>query len=809
MKIKLLFFFVLLIGFQTFNLTYAVPQVTINQSPAQSDSPFTVKDSNNNILFQILSDGKATINEFIRLSADGLTSLRTYVFPDESGTIVLEDSPQTLTSKTIDADFNSITNIDDSEIKSGANIALSKLATDPLARASHTGTQTASTISDFDNQVILSRLDEMASPTSDVSINSQKLTNLGEPTSSTDAATKNYVDSVAQGLDIKQSVRVATTTDITLSGTQTIDGVSVIATNRVLVKDQTDPVENGIYVVSAGAWSRSTDADDASDVSSGMFTFVREGTTFADVGFVLVTDDPITPGITALTFTQFSGVPVGEVNTASNIVSDSSTQIGLVKAKSGTDLPFKVLREGANISLTTDNENATIAVTGAELTANKNAASGYAGLDGSSRIAKAQTPSDTVYTGDGQTLTSKTIDADSNSITNIDDDEIKTNAGISWTKISKTGSSIHDLANVTSIGCAAGQVLKSSASSWICANDIGEENTVSNVGTGSGVFKQKTSEDFELKSLIGTTGVVISSNTNDLTFSLASIPKGSISSTGTWTAAEIPNLDASKITTGTFAKSVQNSATVYNDQANTYTSGSKQTFSSSASTAGIGLTGIAGNPSGLANGDVWYDSTANKFKAREGGITKSIISNTVSRDYVRTGGTNWYSLNTGHTAPANTAVVTNVIRAFPLISGANGFSADRLAIDVGSSAGGSNCIVGIYTDTGNLYPSTKVVDGGVFSTATTGLKSATVSFSLNPGTLYWAVYNCSGTPSLRSHAVNSIPPVLGFTGAAGAGQNIVGLTAARTYDGTLPASFPAGATNLLNTNAPIILMRAS
>ena len=90
----------------------------------------------------------------------------------------------------------------DADINASAAIALSKLATDPLARANHTGTQAASTILDFDTQVRTSRLDQMAAPTAAVSANSQKITNLGTPTSSTDASTKAYVDtSIANLID--------------------------------------------------------------------------------------------------------------------------------------------------------------------------------------------------------------------------------------------------------------------------------------------------------------------------------------------------------------------------------------------------------------------------------------------------------------------------------------------------------------------------------------------------------------------------------------------------------------------------------
>lgn len=100
------------------------------------------------------------------------------------------------------------------------------------------------------------------SPGASVSFNSQKITDLADPTSGKDAANKDYVDSAAQGLTPKTSVRAATTENITLANTQTIDTVSLIAGDRVLVKDQTASKENGIYtVVDAGSWTRATDCD--------------------------------------------------------------------------------------------------------------------------------------------------------------------------------------------------------------------------------------------------------------------------------------------------------------------------------------------------------------------------------------------------------------------------------------------------------------------------------------------------------------------------------------------------------------------
>jgi len=184
-------------------------------------------------------------------------------------------------------------------------------------------TLTAAKISDFDTQVRTSRLDQMAAPTADVSLNSQKITNLATPTADTDAATKAYVDASRSGLDVKASVRAATTANITLSGTQTVDGVALIAGDRVLVKDQSTASANGIYVVAASTWSRSTDADTDAEVTSGMFTFVEEGTVNADSGWVLSTNNPIVVGSTSLAFAQFSGA--GQITAGAGLTKTGNT----------------------------------------------------------------------------------------------------------------------------------------------------------------------------------------------------------------------------------------------------------------------------------------------------------------------------------------------------------------------------------------------------------------------------------------------------------------------------------------------------
>jgi len=146
-----------------------------------------------------------------------------------------------------------------------------------------------------------------------IAMGTNKITGLGTPTDATDAATKAYVDSAAQGIDWKASVRAATTGNVTIASNlengDTLDGVTLATGDRVLVKNQSTGSENGIYVVKAsGAPDRSTDADTGAELTSNFAVFVEQGTTNADQGYVLTNDGAITVGTTALTFTQFTGL---------------------------------------------------------------------------------------------------------------------------------------------------------------------------------------------------------------------------------------------------------------------------------------------------------------------------------------------------------------------------------------------------------------------------------------------------------------------------------------------------------------------
>lgn len=230
---------------------------------------------------------------------------------------------------------------------------------------------------------------DLSAPTADISNGGFKITNVAEPTLSTDAATKNYVDSVAQGLDVKSSVVAATTANITLSGAQTIDGIALVAGDRVLVKNQTTTSANGIYVVSASAWSRSTDADTWNELVSA-FVFVEKGTTNGDTGWVCTIDAGGTLGSTAVTFSQFSGsgtytagtgltltgtqfsitntaVTAGSYGSASKTLTATVNAQGQLTALAQTDISIANTQVSGLGTMSTQNANA-VAITGGSIT---------------------------------------------------------------------------------------------------------------------------------------------------------------------------------------------------------------------------------------------------------------------------------------------------------------------------------------------------------------------------------------------------------------------------------------------------------
>ncbi len=209
----------------------------------------------------------------------------------------------------------------------------------------------ASGTSTFNNVTINGTLD-MNSATGST------ITGLSAPTGDTDAANKAYVDNLVQGLDAKASCTVATTGNITLSGTQTIDGIAVTAGQRVLVKDQSNAAENGIYVAAAGAWARAADANTWDELVHA-FSFVESGTNGGNNGYLCTIAAGGTLGSTAVTWVQFSGA--GQITAGAGLTKTGNT-INVGTASSGRivvnaddiDLAATAITPGTYKSLTID-----------------------------------------------------------------------------------------------------------------------------------------------------------------------------------------------------------------------------------------------------------------------------------------------------------------------------------------------------------------------------------------------------------------------------------------------------------------------
>lgn len=258
-------------------------------------------------------------------------------------------------------DLDSTLNVDGNATLNG-NVTLGNAGADTVTV---TGTATFTPSADFDGGFTVA-----GSQTVDVGGN--RILNVGTPTASTDATTKAYVDSVKQALDIKDSVKLASTANLSATynngagtltydaaGVQAVDGVNLALNDRVLVKSQTTQTQNGIYKVTtapavgvAGVLTRGIDADSNSEVTGGMFCFVEAGSVNADNAFVLTSvTGAATLGTDTLVFTQFSGA--GQID-AGNALTKTGNTLAVdvdnktVSHNSGTALSLKGISATAN-----------------------------------------------------------------------------------------------------------------------------------------------------------------------------------------------------------------------------------------------------------------------------------------------------------------------------------------------------------------------------------------------------------------------------------------------------------------------------
>ncbi len=297
----------------------------------------------------IITDTNSKVDTIKVRGADNSTPGNIVLDDNDSSHAVTLKSPATLSGNIDislpDAAGTVITTGNKTDI-SGVIGALTALSVDNI----RLGTADAQTITTSSGDLKLSATSNLTlNPTGNIDASNNRIIQVGTPQDVGDATNKGYVDGLVQGLDVKGSVRAATTANATLSTAyangQTVGGVTVATGDRILIKDQSPASENGVYTVNAsGAPTRATDFDGSANITSGAFVFVEEGTN-GDQGFVLTTDGTITIGTTALAFTQFSGagnISAGngltQSGTTLSVQLDGGAASGLAISSSGTKI---------------------------------------------------------------------------------------------------------------------------------------------------------------------------------------------------------------------------------------------------------------------------------------------------------------------------------------------------------------------------------------------------------------------------------------------------------------------------------------
>ena len=561
----------------------------------------------------------------------------------------------------------------------------------------------------------------------EINANSTKILNLADPVNGGDAANKQYVDSVAEGLNVKAAVIAATTANITLSGAQTIDGIAIVAGDRVLVKNQTAPAENGIYVAAAGAWARSTDMDVWAEFP-GAFTFVTTGTDYADTGWVCTSDAGGTLGTTAVTWSQFSGA-------------------GQYTAGEGLDLTGVVFSVNVDEVTTTITGDAVVVKASAQfVTPDIGAATG------TSLSATGTVTADDTITG-GNIATGGTVSATST----ITGGNVETGGTISSTGTATAGNlvtggtlSVTGTATVGNVD-TAGTI---SATSSITGGSVATGGTVSatgtitggNIATGGTVSSTGTATlgNVATGGTVSATGTITGGNVET---------GGTVSATGTITS-DVTITGGNIATSGTVSSTgtatlgnVETGGTV--SATGTITGGNLATGGTMSSTGTATAGNLATGGTVSATGTITSDDTITGGNVATGGTVSAV--GTITSDDTITGG----NLATGGTVSA-----TGTITSADTITGGNvatggTVSATGTITSDDTITGGNLATGGTVSSTGTATLGNVATGGTISSTGTATLGNVDTGGTVSAtGTITGGNVTTAGTSSLGNIVIS-------------------------------------------------------
>ena len=666
------------------------------------------------------------------------------------------------------------------------------------------------------------------------------------PTSDNDIANKLYVDTVAQGLNAKASVYVATTANITLSGEQTIDGVLTSA-SRVLVKNQTTSSQNGIYVSAAGAWSRSADANTWNELVAA-YVFIDTGSTLASTGWVCQAQPGGTLGVTAVTWVQFSGagtytagtgltlagsqfsitntaVTAGTYGTASSVSSTTYNAQG--QATSASNVLISIASSQINTAIPNSGlANSTIS--GVSLGSNLFALTLGSGLTGSSyngsSAITAAIDSSIVATLTGfQTLTNKTISGASNTLSNIGNSSL-TNSSVT---INGTSVSLGSSATVTA---EAGTLTGTTLASNVVSSSLTSVGAIS-IGTwrgsvvdvqfgGSGATSQTayavlcggatSTGSFQSVSGVGTSGQVLTStgaSSLPTWQDAAAVSAGSL--TGTTLASNVVN--SSLVT---FGSSPTLASPTLNGTISTpgltasrvvVTNASSQLTTVNYTTATTASTIAQRNSAGALLSSTFGSGLTNN--APVGTTTYTLTAASTGTQYVSTAQAVTFKLPDATTLPASISIEYT----FYWITGSICTVQNSAGTTVMSSSGGpgiskimlldNSTAAGVWSVLGYITPNTPVWNsfggfgstpsaaGASVSSRTVTLQPANGSF---PGGVSTAAQNFAGAKTFNNGLISGLAGTatgtVGLSGTTSGTVTIQPQSVAGTYNFNLPTT---------------------